>query len=190
MRGLIIWTSCRITIGQVHTHDMPVQVQGDANVWIQFIRNLAVILGWVLSTTSRTLYPGKHSLPTVQETGWTLYPRKHSLPTVQETGWTIYPGKHSLPTVQEAGWESGPVRRGTKFSAAPVFDPRTIQLITSPYTHWVYHRRLPETHKMIKSKSMRSVGIVVLVRKPPKKREHLNYLSVDGNIIIKLNLCK
>jgi len=32
-----------------------------------------------------------------------------------------------------------------------------------------YRRRIPETHKMIKSKGMRSVGIVVLVRKPRRK---------------------
>ena len=36
---------------------MPVEVQGGAKVWIQLIRYHAVILGWVLSTTSRTLYP-------------------------------------------------------------------------------------------------------------------------------------
>ena len=103
MRSLMIWTSCRTITEQVHAHDMPVQVQGDPKVWIQFIRSVAVILGWVLSTTPRTLYPGKHS----------------------------------LPTVQEAGWESGPVRTDTKFSAAPVFKPRTIQLIASRHTDWV-----------------------------------------------------
>ena len=116
-------------------HDMPMQAQGDAKVWNQLIRNLAVKLGWVVSTTS----------------------------------WPLYPGKHSLPTVQEAGWESGSVRTDTESLG------RTgIQLPDNPahrqsLYRLSYRRRLPDTHKMIKSRTMRNVGIVVLVTKHRRK---------------------
>jgi hypothetical protein len=121
------------------SHDMPMQAQGDALVWIQLIRNLAARLGWVVSTTPPPLYPGTHS----------------------------------LPTVQEPGWESGPVRTDTKSLG------RTgVQTPDNPaHSESLYRlscsRRLPDTRKMIKSKRMRSVGIVVLVRKPRRKENTL-----------------
>ena len=120
------------------THDMPTQAQGDAKVCIQLIRKLAVRLEWVVNTTPRPLYLGKHP----------------------------------LLTVQEAGWESGPVRTDSKSLGSTGIQPPDNPGHSESLYRRSYCRCLPDTHKMIKSKRMRSVGIVVPVKKIRRKENN------------------
>jgi hypothetical protein len=76
---------------------------------------------------------------------------------VNATPGRFTPGKDNVSIVQETEWAPGPVWKGAEnLSPPPVFDPRTIQLVTSRYTDWA-----TPAHKTNLYSSLNTVRVII-----------------------------